>query len=1203
MTRPSNPDGPAKVGLAFSGGGIRSATFNLGILQGLAKLGLLTRFDYLSTVSGGGYIGGWLISWIRRQAGGVRRVQDILKDGGEERPGLENPEPRQIQFLREYSNYLTPRAGLMSGDTWAAIASYVRNLFLNLLILVLALVALLLVPRALVGLYQALTSLRDDNALPVLAIVAVALIFLAGFVSALNFRESDVDISEKFSPRWVLYRGPPWIIPVLVGFVPFLAAIVARDWGQAIMNTGLIALASVVVWVLRVWAHDWTTGGSSGSSGNDTSQKDAPHDPEFYRKRKGVGLLVVLPVIVAAWVIGVCLTYAQPDIWLGLYVWQMDTVVWVAAGAAGHFFLWLVIWYVAGAQLRTFLPTAIPAVVTGAIGGFLLRMIPFVVATLLPVEPGVRQARAEITVTGRFVDDPAAVAAAIVALPLVLTVLGIVGALFIGLAGRDYPDEAREWWSRLVGVVAMWALAVTVLSLVAMYGRGAWSAVAGLVEGWVGRAMASGWLLTTIAGVLIGKKQSSSGPDAKPGPKMLAMVAPYAFVLGLLLMLSALAEKLSESGVHRLMATRLPADWPPGLGNLGAALGIAAGLFLVAWVLSLRVDLNEFSMHATYRNRLLRCYLGASNPHPNRSPFTGFDPTDDKWRLNDFRAPNYDGPYPIVNATLNMVGGSKLAWQQRKATSYTFTPDSCGFHIEPEPNGLEKDKSEGELFGSGFRSMESYGEGIQLGTAMTISGAAASPAMGYHSSPALTFLMTVFNVRLGWWLRNPRRKWGGWLMGSGREGPRLGLLYLFAELLGQTNDERKFVYLSDGGHFENLGIYELVRRRCGYIVACDVEADPNLQFAGLGNAIEKCRTDFGVDIKIDVSGIRPKKDGDPSENHWAVGTISYPKKSDTEPKFTGWLVYIKASLTGEEPTDVLRYKSQVQRFPHESTADQWFSESQFESYRALGEHIAREVFSGPVSSLDACTDFNRELIEALRWSLGKKHLDLPAGRVELRPLVTPVGAAGRAQEVLLKDLDSLRVLAEGRLPEERDVLNHTEVRGIVWVWIQELLASYQKKQIGYDMDKLLTVQDLAESHLEPDEQASIQLIPNLWQLRRQIPRHLGEETAGPKISVFALQLQESERQGEHEPDTWTFGAAAVVDHELAYFRIRDPFRHLHLGRRALLMLQREARPERVSDQIPIGVQELFLSLSRYANGTHQLPSDALASEPTHESDA
>jgi len=296
-------------------------------------------------------------------------------------------------------------------------------------------------------------------------------------------------------------------------------------------------------------------------------------------------------------------------------------------------------------------------------------------------------------------------------------------------------------------------------------------------------------------------------------------------------------------------------------------------------------------------------------------------------------AAGYFGPYPLVNATLNLTRGSELAWQERKASSFLFAPRYCGFDLgRPRANGRDPD-----LWPSAYRPTETYAYpdcGVHLGTAMAISGAAASPNRGFHTSASLAFLMTVFDVRLGWWLGNSRRN-----KKAGKSSPELGLMYLVKELLGLTDDRSGFVYVSDGGHFENLGIYELVRRRCRYIIACDAEQDENLKFGGLAGAIRKCRTDFGVEINVDLHRLE-KVDG-LSRAHCVVGTISYPK-----PEPAGVLLYIKATLTGDEPSDVSEYRSRQTAFPHQSTGDQWFDESQFESYRRLGLHIADGAFGG-----------------------------------------------------------------------------------------------------------------------------------------------------------------------------------------------------------------------------------------------------------------
>src|SRR5262249_9932313 len=133
-----------RAALCISGGGIRSATFGLGVLQGLARCGLLDKFHYLSTVGGGGYIGSWLSAWIRHHPNGIRGVAAELKCD----PSAPlDAEPRPIRWLREYCNYQTPKTGLTSVDFWTVIAAYFRDIFLNWLVLISWLAAAMVVPR------------------------------------------------------------------------------------------------------------------------------------------------------------------------------------------------------------------------------------------------------------------------------------------------------------------------------------------------------------------------------------------------------------------------------------------------------------------------------------------------------------------------------------------------------------------------------------------------------------------------------------------------------------------------------------------------------------------------------------------------------------------------------------------------------------------------------------------------------------------------------------------------------------------------------------------------------------------------------------------------------------------------------------------------------------------------------------------------
>jgi hypothetical protein len=226
--------------------------------------------------------------------------------------------------------------------------------------------------------------------------------------------------------------------------------------------------------------------------------------------------------------------------------------------------------------------------------------------------------------------------------------------------------------------------------------------------------------------------------------------------------------------------------------------------------------------------------------------------------------------------------------------------------------------------------------------------------------------MTLFNARLGRWFANPRRA----LNRDKDTTPRTSLFLLFAELFGLTDAKSSYVYLSDGGHFENLGIYELVRRRCRLIVVIDAGADGKLGFDDLGNAIRKCATDLRVEIEINVSRIDRLRDADFSQDHCVAGTINYSKADGAEAP-SGTLLYIKPSLLGTECAELLNYRKTNTTFPHESTADQWFDETQFESYRALGYSIGKVALKHAAEQ-SLVPDRSKHDIAALCEQINKK---------------------------------------------------------------------------------------------------------------------------------------------------------------------------------------------------------------------------------------
>ncbi|HEV7671364.1 MAG TPA: patatin-like phospholipase family protein [Thermoanaerobaculia bacterium] len=891
------------IGLALSGGGIRSATFNLGVFQGLAELGLLPIFDYLSTVSGGGYIGAWLTAWIQRD--GIDKVTAGLRVSQADRKPKNGtaapPEASAVRFLRSYSNYLTPRLGLFSSDTWTLIAVYLRNFLLNFIILVATFIWVLLVPRWILLGAKSLIGLKVDYDLTYyLTVGALILVGLGLAVTALNLRFSPQDKKEPW------YTRPKWIRRVVVS--PFFLSAI---------------LASCCL---------------------------------FQRAR---------PVVEESTLDGIW-TFAK-------------------AAAVTYFVSWAVAWLLSlyfdrrrGTAPATDMSwgmlnaTAVPA---GALGGILFWALYQLFAYLKPFDMNWKS----LVILSSF--GP----------PLAIGIFVLIAFLHMGLAGRAFPDDLREWLSRLAGWLLIYSVGWSCLFLVALFSP----PLIGWMEPWAKAALGSTWVGSTLAGVLAGKSAKTNGKSSRNLMlDVLAKVAPPVFVVGLLVALSLGIDtvlvknspKLPEPGIQTQVSVPAAAGSAkqerPSLvqllndqmGDVGQTvafpqtLAIMMGAALAAAMLfSWRVDVNEFSMHLLYRNRLARCYLGASarrRPHP----FTGFYVGDDlllarlRTEPPDDETP-YEGPYPIVNTAINLVRGRNLAWQERKAASFTFTPLFSGFDL---PVAEEADCPDDTRKDHAFRRTNCYGYpdgGVYLGTAMAISGAAASPNSGYHSSPALTFLLTVFNVRLGWWLGNPRGP--RWREASPPGGP----LYLLGELTGRTNDESDFVYLSDGGHFENLGVYELVKRRCRLVVACDATQDEDSSFSDLGNAIRKCRTDFGIDIEIDTGPLQPRSDSGFSTWHCAVGKIRYDQVDPGAAP--GTLLYIKPSLTGDEPTDLLNYRSRHPAFPHQSTGDQFFAESQFESYRKLGLHIVREVFLGALRQSESVDrqhirGHNEGLIAALR---------------------------------------------------------------------------------------------------------------------------------------------------------------------------------------------------------------------------------------------
>jgi hypothetical protein len=279
-------------------------------------------------------------------------------------------------------------------------------------------------------------------------------------------------------------------------------------------------------------------------------------------------------------------------------------------------------------------------------------------------------------------------------------------------------------------------------------------------------------------------------------------------------------------------------------------------------------------------------------------------------------------PYHLINATVNLPSSRSPVLRDRRGDFFLFSKYWTGSAATGyAPTGEWK----------------SNGKPLDLSTAMAISGAAASPYMGLGSLPTLSALMSFLNIRLGVWLGKP-----GTTAGAGVPG----FLCLLREMTGVGMSEKgPWLNTSDGGHVENMGVYELLRRRCKFIVCVDGEADPQSTFHGQLTLVRHAQIDLGIRLEPKLDEIRPDPKSLYSRAHAHLFRVHYPPTADNCEESIGLMLYLKTSLTGDEAELLRRYRALHADFPHQSTLDQFYDEEQFEAYRQLGVHVASGMFS------------------------------------------------------------------------------------------------------------------------------------------------------------------------------------------------------------------------------------------------------------------
>jgi len=332
------------------------------------------------------------------------------------------------------------------------------------------------------------------------------------------------------------------------------------------------------------------------------------------------------------------------------------------------------------------------------------------------------------------------------------------------------------------------------------------------------------------------------------------------------------------------------------------------GIFLTTGAIAVfLLNINLTGPHKLYRDQLARTFIW-----PADTPNVELAQVDLKSL----------GPYHLINATVNLPASKSPVLRDRKGDFFLFSKHWTGSRA---------------VGYSPTASWKTNGRSLDLATAVAISGAAASPQMGLGSVPSLSALMTLLNIRLGYWIVNPKHP---------KRFISPGFSCILREMTGASMTEAaSWLNLSDGGHIENMGLHELLRRRCKFVVCVDGEADPDSTFPGQLTLIRQAQIDLGIQIEPRLDEIRPDPTSRTSKAHAQLFRIKYPTTVDGRPAGTGLLLYLKLSLTGDEAELLKRYRHMNPDFPHQSTLNQFYDEEQFEAYRQLGVHVAQGVFA------------------------------------------------------------------------------------------------------------------------------------------------------------------------------------------------------------------------------------------------------------------
>ena len=835
-------------GLALSGGGIRSSTFALGVLQALAEKGYLRHFDYLSTVSGGGYIGSsltWLLGryWKRQdpKTGKEERVEFGLDpenfpyrvfpppssdhskshregDSGSGRAlsagaAVSNDKKREdysryiVRFLRQHAKYLTPGDGISFASMVAVV---VRGMLLCLLFY-----------------------------LPLLTLASI----LLNRVKLFSIQKEFLAGSESFPLE-------NWII--------------------------VLVLAFMTLWLAWV-SYKYLLKRSTSVQDSDSVKKNV-----IIRVAQKLSPTAVI----------------------------------------------LFVWFVA-------VKSQIPIY-----RGWAFTPIP----------------------TSYYFSEALKVAA----FGFTMFILSaIIYSIVAYCSSKQEEPDMEGWWYECCRVYEMFAgnLLITILlfTLIGILPHvSTWLQNTSLLSNMFGNSDGKPLVfgaISSLLGALSGFLAFLKSTRKKEGwipIRWLAVAGSFLLLFGFLLLAYVISDYVISP---KLVDSDNQWFW-------------FGGFLLFLLFFGGFTNLNYFSIHRYYRDRLMETFMpdvpsvlqgketeAIASPEADRGYLKEYCrlPQDDTGNPGGTRAQNNSrmGPYHIINTNLILLSSHIPKFRGRGGDNFILSPRWCGSNA------------------TGWLATGKFMDGkMTLSTAMAISGAAINPNAGSGGSGPtrsrfLSMLMGLLNLRLGYWVRNPNpevfqtSKSPTGNKPVNKSIPKLNPNFLWpglSELFFRANlsEQSWFIQLSDGGHFENMGLYEMVRRKLRLIVLCDGTADPDLHFKGLSEAIEKVRVDFGAKIKIESECLRPVvphapiddriKDKDKvhcADRSYIVADIEYVDGRK------GKLIYLNTTFTPHLGVDLYGYKLAHPEFPDETTANQFFDERQFEAYRELGFQTTLQMMDDP----------------------------------------------------------------------------------------------------------------------------------------------------------------------------------------------------------------------------------------------------------------